>query len=262
MAPVGQFRVRVRLFPRDGTEPPSLDALVDTGAGYTVVPRAVFETLGCEPHLVQRVRLADGRVEEWPLAQVELECEGRRAVTPVLVGPHDAQVLLGATTLEELGLGIDPLNRRLVPVDLYLAGGDPGTLDRVFQFIMRRFKETGAGPHYTELAAAHGVPVDEGRRLLHDVVQAFGPSWLHPERGFEATAMTWLFPGKTVRVDAPCLDCNEPLSFEMRDGEFLRVEPATMVGHFNQPRVAGKDRLAFLLTIPQSLLQRADEVIQ
>ena len=30
-------------------------------------------------------------------------------------------VLLGATTLEELGLGIDPLNRRLIPVDLYLA---------------------------------------------------------------------------------------------------------------------------------------------
>ena len=48
----------------------------------------------------------------------------------------------------------------------------------------------------------------------------------------------------------------------MRDGGFLHVEPATMVGHFNQPRVAGKDRLAFLLTIPQSLLQRADEVIQ
>jgi len=26
-----------------------------------------------------------------------------------------------STTLEELGLGIDPLNRRLIPVDLYLA---------------------------------------------------------------------------------------------------------------------------------------------
>jgi len=49
--------------------------------------------------------------------QVELECEGRRATTPVLVCPAAAPVLLGATTLEELGLGIDPLNRRLVPVD-------------------------------------------------------------------------------------------------------------------------------------------------
>ena len=123
---------------------------------------------------------------------------------------------------------------------------DARTLDRAFQFIMRRFADTGRGPHYTELAKAFGLPVEEGRQRLHDVVKAFSPSWLHPERGFEATAMTWLFPGKTVRVDAPCLDCAEPLAFEMRDGQFLRVEPATMVGHLNHPRIAGKDRLAFL----------------
>ena len=115
--------VRVTLFPYGGLEPRTIGALVDTGAAYTVLPRELIETLGCVPHRVQRVRPADGRVEEWPLAQVELECEGRRAVTPVLVGPEDAPVLLGATTLEELGLGIDPLNRRLVPVDLYLAPG-------------------------------------------------------------------------------------------------------------------------------------------
>jgi len=153
---------------------------------------------------------------------------------------------------------------------------DPRTLDRAFQFIMRRFADTGCGPHYTELARTFSTPVEEGRRLLHDVVKAFSPSWLHPETdylvsfppfhnlptqyrvtvdgeqkwfaqcGFEATAMTWVFQGKTVRVDAPCLDCGEPMAFEMRDGRFLRVEPATMVGHLNHPRIAGKDRLAFL----------------
>ena len=153
---------------------------------------------------------------------------------------------------------------------------DPRTLDRAFQFIMRRFVDTGHGPHYTELAAAFGLSVEEGRQRLHEVVKTFSPSWLHPETdylvsfppfhnlptqyrvtvdgaqkwfaqcGFEATAMTWLFPGKTVRVDAPCLDCAEPMAFEMRDGQFLRVEPGTMVGHLNQPRIPGKDRLAFL----------------
>jgi hypothetical protein len=30
-------------------------------------------------------------------------------------------VLLGVVTLEELGLGIDPLGRRLVPVEFYQA---------------------------------------------------------------------------------------------------------------------------------------------
>ena len=118
---MGQFMVMMTLSRRQGEEFRRLEALVDTGAAYTVVPRSVLEALGCHPHRTQRVRLADGRTEEWPVTEVEAECQGRRATTPVLMGPPTAPVLLGATTLEELGLGIDPLNRRLVPVDLYLA---------------------------------------------------------------------------------------------------------------------------------------------
>ncbi len=99
-----------------------MEALVDTGAAYTIVPQPVLESLGCEPLRSQRVVLADGRIEEWSVTQMDVECEGRRTTTPILMGPATAQALLGATTLEELGLGIDPLNRRrLVPVDLHLA---------------------------------------------------------------------------------------------------------------------------------------------
>ena len=108
-------------YPRDGGTARSLEALVDTGAGYSVVPRPILESLGCRPVRTQRVVLADGRTEEWSVSQVDVECEGRRTTTPVLMGPPGDPILLGATTLEELGLGIDPLNRRLVPVDLYLA---------------------------------------------------------------------------------------------------------------------------------------------
>ena len=43
--------------------------------------------------------------------------------------------------------------------------------------------------------------------------------------------MRWLFPGKTIRVEAPCLDCGEPMVVEMRDEEILLVEPETMVGY-------------------------------
>ena len=71
---MGQFRVVVALHPRAKGEVRRLEALVDTGAGYTVVPRPVLEVLGCEPHRLQPVRFADGRVEEWPVAEVEVEC--------------------------------------------------------------------------------------------------------------------------------------------------------------------------------------------
>ena len=118
---MGQFRVVLSLYPRRGDAPRYVDALVDSGAGYSVVPRSLLEALGYGPVRRQRVVLADGRVEEWSVSQVEVECQGRRAITPMLMGPVAGPVLLGATTLEELGLGIDPLNRRLVPVDLYLA---------------------------------------------------------------------------------------------------------------------------------------------
>lgn len=43
--------------------------------------------------------------------------------------------------------------------------------------------------------------------------------------------MCWLFPGRTVRIDAPCLDCGEPLAVEVRDGALLAVEPDSMVGY-------------------------------
>ena len=85
---MGQFKVSLILYPRNSGTARSLEALVDTGAGYTVVPRSILESLRCQP---------------------------------VLMGPPGGHVLLGVTTLEELGLGIDPLNRRLTPVDLYLA---------------------------------------------------------------------------------------------------------------------------------------------
>jgi clan AA aspartic protease len=118
---MGQFRVELIVQPNGGGTVRRVDALVDTGAAYSMLPRSFVEALGYAPARAQRVVLADGRVEEWTLAQVHVECEGRRTVTPVLMGPPGCPALLGATTLEELGLGVDPLGRRLVPVDLYLA---------------------------------------------------------------------------------------------------------------------------------------------
>lgn len=43
--------------------------------------------------------------------------------------------------------------------------------------------------------------------------------------------MRWSFPGKTVRVNAPCLDCGEPIMVEMHDEYVHAVQPADMVGY-------------------------------
>ncbi len=80
MRSMGQFGVVVTFFPCPGGEPLRLEALVDTGSAYTIVSRSIFQTLGCAISRSQRVRLADGRGDEWPLALVDMECEGRRLV--------------------------------------------------------------------------------------------------------------------------------------------------------------------------------------
>jgi hypothetical protein len=57
---------------------------------------------------------------------------------------------------------------------------DLAMLDRAHHGIMRRFVETGLAPHYTELAASLGLPVEEGRQVLRDLIATGIPAWLHP----------------------------------------------------------------------------------
>ena len=58
----------------------------------------------------------------------------------------------------------------------------PERLDRVYSIILKRFIATGQAPHYTEIAAEAGLPVEEGRRALHELVDAGIPAmWLYPE---------------------------------------------------------------------------------
>jgi len=45
----------------------------------------------------------------------------------------------------------------------------------------------------------------------------------------------WLFPGRTIRVDAPCLDCAEPIRIEMRDDEIVSIDPPGAVGYTRSP---------------------------
>jgi Alkylmercury lyase len=142
---------------------------------------------------------------------------------------------------------------------------DPAQLDSAFDFVLRTFAQRGTAPHYTELGAHFGLGPEGGRQLLHDLVGAGIPAWLHPDTdliasfapfnnlpthyrilvdgqpkgyaqcGFEVLALCWIFPGREVTVEAPCLDCGEPLRLAMRDGELLRADPPQMVGYIDIP---------------------------
>ena len=57
---------------------------------------------------------------------------------------------------------------------------NPTMLDKSFHVIMKRMVETGQAPFYTELAAALGLSVEEGRKILHDLFSSGIPGWLYP----------------------------------------------------------------------------------
>ena len=53
-------------------------------------------------------------------------------------------------------------------------------LDRAYAITMQAFITTGHAPHYTELAAALGLSMEEGRQLLRELMQSGIPAWQHP----------------------------------------------------------------------------------
>ena len=117
---MGHFRYRIEIGSPQGTIFEPLDALVDTGATYTRIPRSVLEKLGIAPAFKREFLLADGRSIQRDVAQVVARIDGQSLYTLCIFGDEGSEPLLGMVTLEEFGLGVDPVNRKLIPVPGFL----------------------------------------------------------------------------------------------------------------------------------------------
>lgn len=94
-----------------------VNALVDTGATYTVLPASMLkERLGITPIEEKVFACGDGTVVRLPIGQVILTIDGRELVNVVVFGEED-QYLLGATSLQNFGLIADTTNHRLIPLE-------------------------------------------------------------------------------------------------------------------------------------------------
>ena len=113
---MGTFSVNIQLGNPVGTELKELEALVDTGATTTVIPASILRRMGIAPTTYQTFEYASGEEVELGMAEVRVRVEDRETSTWVVFGSDDAGALLGAYTLEGVFLGVDPYNRRLIPV--------------------------------------------------------------------------------------------------------------------------------------------------
>src|SRR5437667_4264366 len=90
---MGHFNVSVQVSHRAGGRFEPLEALVDTGATYTWIPRDVLEGLGIVPEDQWPFVLADGREVLYPVAWINIRMRDRVQPTIVVFGEPGSGLL-------------------------------------------------------------------------------------------------------------------------------------------------------------------------
>ena len=99
----------------------TLRFLVDSGATYSLMPHEVWTKLGIISTDEFECSLVDGTVVRRRVGECEIDVAGKRRHSPVILGePEDNEALLGALTLENLGLVLNPFSRTLRPMRVRL----------------------------------------------------------------------------------------------------------------------------------------------
>ena len=119
---MGTFSVRfVVRHSVHGNQQLELEGLVDTGALFSQIPADVLSRIGVTPSGTRAVHDADGTRDVVPVAKADIAIDGVETATVVLCGMAGSVVLVGATTLETLGLGVDPIHKKLIPIEAPMA---------------------------------------------------------------------------------------------------------------------------------------------
>ena len=98
----------------------TVECIVDSGAIFALLPGRFLRRLGIRADRTEEFTLADGSHVRRRLGDALFAVGGQRGASPVIFGePGDATVM-GAVTLEALGLMLDPLRRELKPLPMLL----------------------------------------------------------------------------------------------------------------------------------------------
>lgn len=99
----------------------SVEFLVDSGAVYTLLPEKDWKALGLKRRRKMIFTLADGTKVERGISECYISLPQGEGHTPVILGEPGDEPLLGAVTLEILGLILNPFKRALEPMRAMLA---------------------------------------------------------------------------------------------------------------------------------------------
>jgi clan AA aspartic protease len=94
--------------------------LVDSGATYSVLAKDTWQAIELMPKRSGSFTLADGTHIERQISECHLSLPQGEGHTPVILGEEGDEPVLGAVTLEILGLVLNPFNRTLQPMRMLL----------------------------------------------------------------------------------------------------------------------------------------------
>ena len=112
---MGTFNIDIEIGSPEGSRFETVNALVDTGSSITAIPAPILRRLGVRPHRKNTFELADGREIERDVGRTWIRIGRQSEITLVMFGDEDTEPLLGAISLQELGLAVDSPNERLIP---------------------------------------------------------------------------------------------------------------------------------------------------
>ena len=121
---MGLFKSKLAVWnPASPSKVEEVELLVDTGASYSWFLRQRIEALGIRPTGKMQFRTIDGRVLERDVAPVFVRSDGHVGGDTIVVAESGDAEVMGAHTLESLGLTADPVQKRLIPtVGMAFAG--------------------------------------------------------------------------------------------------------------------------------------------
>ena len=117
---MGYVKIKARISNAKRTRSKEIELVADTGAIYTGIPEDILEELEVKKTSKRKFKFASGKVKELPIGEAYIEIAGEGVTSIVVFLPKNSTPLLGVTTLELLGLQVDPVTGELKPLELLM----------------------------------------------------------------------------------------------------------------------------------------------
>ena len=113
---MGTFSAKLRLWnPVAPEKVEEMELMVDTGAAFSWISRDRLQKLGISSSRKMPFRTIEGTVLERDLAIAYVSSDGQSVPDLVVMAEAGEMEVIGAHTIEGLGMAADPIQKKLIP---------------------------------------------------------------------------------------------------------------------------------------------------